>query len=120
LAQSAGDAVHTTDFLDERNNGTQQPQPQAATMSDADSANWNSWFIEAFDRRMGRVLEFIGDEVRKMDKQQADDLAARIDQLEERLDLLEDRIAELEGGNGNARRVMTQPRLQFRRHGDAA
>ena len=124
LTRTADDDMRTTDFLDERNqagNNGQQSQPQAATMNDADSANWNSWFIEAFDLRMGRCLEIIGEETRNQTRQmlgkQAEAHGARIDQLEERLDLLEVRVADLEG-SGDTQKVV--PLLTFKGGRDAA
>src|SRR5262249_55046217 len=97
LAQSAGGAEPTE------------------TMNDADSANWNKWFAESFDDRIGFVLEVLGDEVRQWIGKQADDIAARVDDLESRIQAIERRLDDLEG-SGEQQKIV--PMLTFKGNKD--
>jgi hypothetical protein len=69
----------------------------AETMDTASSESWNKWWSQAFDDHIGDVVGVIGDEVRKMLRKQADDVAARIDDLEQRVADLEQRLDEIQG-----------------------
>jgi hypothetical protein len=86
------------------------PQPPVDDMNNA--TRWVHWFIDAFDLRMDGYV-----------KAMVDDISARFDQIEEQIASLEARVDALEdGGNGDARRVLSLPKLQLRggRRHDAA
>jgi hypothetical protein len=89
-----------------QNDDARQDEPQEETMD------------AALADALALAAGWIGDEIGKSMKRQADDISARLDGIESRLDLMEERLDTLEGGDGT-RRVVRLPTLALKGGRDA-
>ena len=130
LTRTAGDDVHTTDFLDERNTAGNE----AGNTGTGNDEAWHAWATQIAREQAYKAVTEVNNQIvddldefnaalnERFDRRRAhfeqrdNDLAARIDELERRLVELEQRVADLEG-SGQQKIV---PLLTFKGGRDAA
>jgi hypothetical protein len=105
-------------------NQVANPQPPHGYMDDSTQKFWDDWATDIVGRHCEGLAGLIGEETGRIRRKQDDAIAQledRFAQLEEQIASLEARVAALEGNdNGDARRVLSLPKLQLRGSSGAA